>query len=867
MKNKFFSISTIAFCILLLASFTLVVHAQNAKKSLTVEEMDRYREEVRRMISFLELSLNTLGDPEVPFQDKDVIISQSYQKLFLHPKVQIEDDLLDNRDVVTNKDVQAYLKDVDFFFKNVRFSFVVNDIVEQRTEDGALSFRVRMNRTIDGLDISGVEVNNTKPRFVEINVDEVRRDIKIVSIYTTRLSEKEELANWWNNMSFVWRNILGRDLAINDTLTLADVQHISDKQVMVNNEPFQTDIARMFGTIKRAARRDSLNVSGMATIHDLSPLTEMDGLLKLNISNTGVRDLLPLRSLTTLQELYLSNTSVDDLNPLRYTKGMRVLDISNTSVHDLSPIENFDKLERLYAHNTVIDSLDAIAYINTLEELYIYNTNITDISFAEDLKSLRRLNFSNTMVAKIAPLKNLKALEKIEFENTPIVDLSPLSGHPRLSMIVCNYSKVKDLMPLAKNAALEAIYCDETRVTRQDVMAFLAVKPDCEVIFNTEYLVKWWIELPGGWKRSIAGPEHAVLANNKEKIHQLLKKQELDVSGAADVENLEPLRLFYGLKRLNCENTPLTNIDALANQTDLLYLNCSQTLIEDISSLSRLQKLEVLRMSQTKVADLSPLSSLKSLDTLIFSRTMVNDASVIGELQSLRYADFRSTGVSAENVAQIGFDQEKLVLLFQEELLNSWWVRLPESWRSHLNREYKTGLNPGTIELHALAARKDLSLKSLEINALEPVSMFYRLKKLDISGSRISNLGPLSNLNTLEELDASRVPVEDLQALSGLTQLRVLLIEQTPVGDLKALSRLINLEILRCSGTSVRDLSPLSDLKNLKELDCANTRVRNLKGLDSMPSLRVLKVYNNSIAQRRIDDFKRNHPECDVVFY
>ena len=49
-------------------------------------------------------------------------IAVNYTKFFRDEDVQVEDDLIDERETVTNKNVQAYLKDVDFFFKNVSIS-------------------------------------------------------------------------------------------------------------------------------------------------------------------------------------------------------------------------------------------------------------------------------------------------------------------------------------------------------------------------------------------------------------------------------------------------------------------------------------------------------------------------------------------------------------------------------------------------------------------------------------------------------------------------------------------------------------------------------------------------------------------------
>src|SRR5258705_13910243 len=59
-------------------------------------------EKVREIVKFLEYLLNTLGSEGTPTRDKDVIVTESFLKIFRDAKAQIEDDLDEKRDVITN---------------------------------------------------------------------------------------------------------------------------------------------------------------------------------------------------------------------------------------------------------------------------------------------------------------------------------------------------------------------------------------------------------------------------------------------------------------------------------------------------------------------------------------------------------------------------------------------------------------------------------------------------------------------------------------------------------------------------------------------------------------------------------------------
>jgi len=51
-------------------------------------------------------------------------------------------------------------------------------------------------------------------RYLEINYDEKNQQLKIVSIYTTKLNEKDDLRNWWNGLSQGWQQKLGKDIQV-----------------------------------------------------------------------------------------------------------------------------------------------------------------------------------------------------------------------------------------------------------------------------------------------------------------------------------------------------------------------------------------------------------------------------------------------------------------------------------------------------------------------------------------------------------------------------------------------------------------------------------------------------------------------------
>jgi hypothetical protein len=195
---------------------------KQVKKDPVKPDLLNDERKVKDIVAFLEYVLNTIGSSATSVNDKDVLITESYTKIFRDSKVQIEDDL-DNREVITNKDVPAYLKDVDFFFKDVKFELVVDNIEAEVNSGNTFFYKVSLKRNLRGTTADGQQVNNTVLRFIELNYNQKDQDLKIVSIYTHELDEKAALLNWWKDLSYEWQSVFQRKLNRGDSISLNDI--------------------------------------------------------------------------------------------------------------------------------------------------------------------------------------------------------------------------------------------------------------------------------------------------------------------------------------------------------------------------------------------------------------------------------------------------------------------------------------------------------------------------------------------------------------------------------------------------------------------------------------------------------------------
>ncbi len=849
----------------LIPLFCILISTSWAQQQFSPEEIAEYKNEVSNLVVFLEYAMNVLGDPAYTPREKDVVINESYSKIFLNEKVQIEDDLDSKRDVVTNKDVQAYLKDVDFFFKHVNFKFNILDIDDGINQDGNLFLTVKMMRTLEGLTIDGVQMKSDLERYIEVNVDDEKKDIKIASIYTTKLSRDQELAFWWAGLSREWRTILGVDILIREGLRLSEIQEFSDSTFIVENQVI-TDTIKVIDYLKKAASRVELNLAGTSIVSDLKPLDQLKSLQTLDISSSSIENLFPIRNITSLTSLNCSNTMIDDIGPLRYSKSLKSLYITNTPVTNLSVIENFENLEILHIERTTIDSLPDMEALIHLVELNCGSTNLQALDSVKYLNALQVLDISNTSISNLQPLAGLRRLRKLDLSHTQITSLRGLEGLSNLEELSFEGTKVEDLSPIHGLRNLQLVNANKSAVSMDNYLQFAQNNPDPVVVFVSDELKAFWEVLDLQWKNYLRENLNITESISDADFHKILKTKKMDIRGTT-IPDLSALKFTPLLEELDLSGTSVSDLSPVVNCRILQILRAQNGRVVDLSPLGQLSNLKIIDMANTDVADISPLSGSKNIDSLNFEYTKVRDISVLNDIPGFKIARFDHAQVTDDEVMKLKFDVNSSVIVYKSERLKAWWANMEDAWQDSFIQKNKISKNPTDIELHKLAAAKSIDVSGTALRNIEPVKEFLLLESLSFTETRISYLGPVSGIRNLKVLKCPRNPISDIQPLAQLYTLEVLDLNNTQIKDIKAIAELNNLRELTFSGTSVKDLKPLEGLKKLEILDFSNTKVKKIKSLDNLKNLKTVNCYNNKISDKNIEEFRINNPGCEVVFY
>ena len=848
------------------------VFSQSAQELSPDELQDPQQASVRRLVNYFEANLNTLGDPDIPALDNDVLVTESYKKLFRDENVQIEDDLITHRSTVTYKDAPSYLLDADFFFRSAKFEYVIQDITSQSAESGEESWLVQTVRTLWGIDLNGDTIQNDLERFIEIN--RTTDGLKIASIYTTKLNRNEANRLWWSGLSPEWRTWLSDKASLVDDLLLANVRSYDESLLLSSKDTFLLPGYRnstnridsnhiiFYGDTIFTVGKVSLDLPAEAidaflegllamrelnlenkSLPDLQPLAPLKSLKSLNIAGTNIQDISPLRNLSQLEELNISRTSIQDLMPLRFARNMRRL-ISRQSnlqgeIPEWTELENVDVSESSLSPNWIAGIKSELLYLD------ISNTGITNLDGFTNTGKLEYLDISNTQIANIQPLSKAFMLRVLLAANTPLRSLQVLSGLNNLERINIDGTRVDRLDDLSGKENLQRIFCDGSEISESAALEFHRRNPQVLVIHESAYLLTWWKQLPPSWQTVFSQQANFVGDPDKENLTTISSLRKLNLSGIELEESLLPLAELPELEQLNLSGTRFQNFDILAQLVFLRDLNLNNTAVSDISMLSGHSGLGIIRLENTLVSNLDPLTSCSRLEIVYADKSALSD----------------SAWMSFEKV------RPDVLVVFQSAERAAWWSGLDPSWQELFSATADFTGYPTPTDLAQIRLIEELQLSQKDLTDLSPLAYLSRLRILRCNGNGISSLLPLRKISKLEVVEVSGNPLYSFEGLENHGKLKSLIADNTPIKNLDPLARLLLLEKLSVAGTEIKNLQPLVLHRRLVYLDCSNTRVRSLSPIEEMTTLRDLIIYNTDLSSNRVSSFQSSHPDCKINFY
>ena len=192
-------------------------------------------------------------------------------------------------------------------------------------------------------------------------------------------------------------------------------------------------------------------------IKDISALSYLTNLTRLDLDCNQISDISPLSSLTNLTNLYLESNQISDITPLSNLTNLTDLNLESNQISDITPLSNLTNLTNLYLRSNQISDISLLNNLTNLTKLDLECNQISDISPLSNLTNLIWLYLSSNQISDISPLSNLTNLTTLYLESNQISDISPLSGLINLEWLYLNDNQISDISPLSSLSKLNEL--------------------------------------------------------------------------------------------------------------------------------------------------------------------------------------------------------------------------------------------------------------------------------------------------------------------------------------------------------------------------------------------------------------------------
>ena len=349
------------------------------------------------------------------------------------------------------------------------------------------------------------------------------------------------------------------------------------------------------------------------------------------------------------------------LSMLALATSLSVTSLSGCSNSELSNEEETKIENETFLVNDEIsqEELETISYETNEEE------NKDEIDYEEDFKFSIHLNqASNVCTIDISLCCTEQDIKKIQMflrdnqENIYSVSLNS-------SSVYDNKTIIKEILKtISNNKNVTQLDLQDLDMDVADIASMSQLKKLCLIsgtIDNID-LINQFTQLESLYL--YLDDENT---DNLNIISNLSQLKELVVTNLEDdqhINNIEILRKFTNLERLDLFNNNISDISPIAELKKLQYLNISYNNIENISPLCNLENLKIIWLNENPITDISILKDMKSTPQISLDELQLNQLNpYLNELTEKGFHFFDTAQgkyITKENLKQVEALQLKL---------------------------------------------------------------------------------------------------------------------------------------------------------------------------------------------------------------
>lgn len=270
---------------------------------------------------------------------------------------------------------------------------------------------------------------------------------------------------------------------------------------------------------------------------DINGLSEGGQLKYLRLRDVNILNYGQISCLKSLQSLELRRVNVGEISSLLKLKSLTSLELAEVNLKDLSPLASLRNIGHLEVSNIPSKDLSPIGLLKKLKTLYLMSLDARSIEFISGLSGLRNIHLSRMKIEDFTPLAACKNLSSLDITFMDCVDLKPVSSLKKLAAVFLTSLGQCDVSPLANSKELTVLMLDELSVSG---LKDLAVSKKLHNVYFDK-----------------------VVLDDLTSLSGLRHVRALTLKHMPEINDLDFLRDFKGLRYLNIVGMKLKNVDAL----------------------------------------------------------------------------------------------------------------------------------------------------------------------------------------------------------------------------------------------------------------------------------------------------------------
>lgn len=376
----------------------------------------------------------------------------------------------------------------------------------------------------------------------------------------------------------------------------------------------------------------------------------------VSIDNANITDISPISELNNLQAIRISNTpSITDFSPIGNKKHLASLDLTNNGITDISFISDLNEISFLNLSDNNITDITPISGKTKLRTLHLNNNNINDVSILKEMNidsiflsgnkgitgygELSNVGYIELSDCGLDNIENIHAFSYIDISNNNITTIPEIIINQTTDdiplIINASGNNISNLSGLNKNFKYQSIDLSNNQIS--DISSFNDINVRNLNLSNNN--------IKETSKFDNKNVLNLMLSGNKDiKITKELNSIQTMELNNCNISSLNDLKDLDNTMSLSIKDNNIKSLEGLDKLNKLSYLDLSNNKISTLKNTPK-SSVRTIVLTGNDIKTLEDISNIKNLTTLYLNDNKnINDLNQLKNLENLKWIYLNNIG-------------------------------------------------------------------------------------------------------------------------------------------------------------------------------------------------------------------------------